>query len=75
MGVTAKLTSCSNPSSWMTPDVRDKIFSSYPFAARLHCAAPMLELSRVNVSPPPMGRQPRPLSASLHFPGCFDRSR
>lgn len=35
----------------------------------------MLLLSRVKVSPPPDGRHPRPLSASLHFPGCAERSR
>ena len=49
--------------------------SSYPFAALLHSAAPILLLSRVKVSPPPDGFQPMPLSASLHFPDCFDRSR
>ena len=59
----------------MTPDVRDRIFNSYPLAARLHCAPPMLLASSVKVSPPPEGFQPSPVSAMRHLPGCFERSR
>ena len=59
----------------MTPEVRDKIFSSYPLAARLHCALAMLLASSVKVSPPPEGFQPRPVSAMRHLPACFERSR
>lgn len=51
------------------------ILSSYPLAARLHCAVPKLFVSRVNVSPPPEGFHPSPASARRHLPGCFERSR
>ena len=68
-------TSWSKPSNWMIPEERESILSSNPLAARLHWAEEILLLSRVKVSPPPEGRHPKPLSASLHFPGCFERSR
>ena len=51
------------------------IFSSYPLAARLHCAVPKLFVSSVNVSPPPEGFHPNPASARRHLPGCFERSK
>lgn len=68
--------SCWNPSSWMIVDeLRCRMRTSYPLDALLQCALPMLLWSRVKVSPPLAGFQPKPVSANLHFPLSLERSR
>lgn len=52
-----------------------KILISYPLEARDHCALDICVLSSVNGSEPPADFHPRPLSASLQRPVCFERSR
>lgn len=71
----SQFTSCWKPSSCTMPEFRCRIFTSKPFDALLHCAPPMLLASRVKVSPPFDGFQPKPVSANRHLPDSFDKSR